>query len=230
MALAFRAAITGVSSGSCCNFNAVVTKPTGTVDGDIIKVTLNVHQSCCGIPTSITPPAGWTTEDDNGYTTNTRGAVYTKKASGEPASWNFAINPAGAVTTTTAEWGAESYSGADQTTYHDAPTVAQTNTSSTNLTAPTQTTATNGAMSLNDYLYNGTGTITDAAGTTPRINRQNANGSVYSAEKLIPTAGTVIGTRVATIVGAKVSRGVTIVLRPAGVATPKTGFFNFFLN
>lgn len=227
MAIAFVAAITGVNTGSCSTFNAVVTKPTGTVDGMAIKVTLNVHQSCCGIPTSITPPAGWTTEDTNGYTTNTRNGVYTKIASGEPASWNFSINPAGLVTTVTAEWGAESYSGVDQTTYHDVATVAQTNTSSTNLTAPTATSVTNGAMATNDYMYNGTGTITDAAGTTQRINRQNANGSVYSAEKLIPTAG-VIGTRIATIVGAKVSRAVTVVFRPATVSGVNSGFFNFF--
>lgn len=69
MAIAFRAKTDGVQTDGCSNFNITLTKPTGTVDNDVLVALVNVRQSCCGAPTSITTPSGWTLEStENNYT------------------------------------------------------------------------------------------------------------------------------------------------------------------
>lgn len=228
MAIAFRAASSGNQTNGCANFNITMTKPTGTVDNDVLVALVNVRQSCCGAPTSITTPSGWQLEDSEvTYTTRTKAELYSKKAASEGASWTVAVDPNASVCNVFSYWLVVAYSGCDTTTWIDATTTAGTNASSTNLTAPDIVTVTANAMVLNLYSYLGTGTVTDAGGTTQRVNVQNANGSVYCAEQLFASAGAT-GTRVATIVGAKVSRGFSVAMRPAAaggsiIANPITG-------
>jgi len=218
MAIAFRSETDGRATGTCSVTTFTVTAPAGAVSGDIFVLIVNLEQSCCGAPSNCSTPTGWTRHFfASGYTTNTSAALYTCKYASGTTGLTFTVTESLNPTTVNWSWGCSAYSGCDQTTWNDATPTSSTNASSTNLTAASITTATANAMVLNLYAYNGTGTITDAASTTQRINRQNAAGSVYSAEELFAAAGAT-GTRVATIVGAKVSRGYSVALRPAASA------------
>jgi hypothetical protein len=86
VALTFRA-YTSVSGASG---NAVtVNKPTGTADGDILVAAFYWE----GTNQTLTPPTGWTQvrtpQRNTGVSPNFMLDVYWKRASGEPASWDW---------------------------------------------------------------------------------------------------------------------------------------------
>jgi len=89
MAIAYRATSSGGTTGSGAS-SVVVTKPTGTVDGDLLVVIVTTAALAPVI--AVTPPAGWTLRASK--TTSTEGGlhVYTKTASSEGASWTFTLN------------------------------------------------------------------------------------------------------------------------------------------
>lgn len=215
MAIAFVSASNNLITQSCCGSgNFTIAAPAGAVSTNILTLVINLEQSCCGSPSAISTPTGWTRHFFvAGYTTNTSAALYTCNYVSGTTGLVFAVTHSGSPTAINFTYGCSAFSGCDQTTWLDTTPVSSANASSTNLTASTITSVTNNAQILNLYAYNGTGTITDAAGTTQRVNRQNAVGSVYQADQLFSSAGAT-GSIIATIVGAKVSRGYTIALRP----------------
>lgn len=218
-----------VRTGCCSVANFVTTAPTAAVSGNTLLLVANMHQSCCGAPSAISTPTGWTLINFlRTYTTNTSAAIficnnYVPGTTGLTFTVTRSANP----TTITHTWAMAAYSSVNTTTQQDATAIEQTNASSVNLTSGSITTVTNNALIVNMCAYNGTGTITDAAGTTRRISRAAANGSVYIADQTLVTAGA-SGAITPTIVGAKVSRGFTVALRPAAGGTINANFFPFF--
>ena len=72
-----------------------VTKPSGTVDGDVLVALIVAESSTPGV--TITPPAGWTAVGSGGVPsgTNRIGGCWSRVAGGsEPANYTFSINNA----------------------------------------------------------------------------------------------------------------------------------------
>ncbi|MEO3923016.1 carbohydrate binding domain-containing protein [Micromonosporaceae bacterium B7E4] len=67
--------------------SAVVSRPTGTTDGDLLIAIVGV----VGTPT-ITAPAGWTLIGTQDASTSVRIAAYRKVASSEPSSWTWTLD------------------------------------------------------------------------------------------------------------------------------------------
>lgn len=90
----FRAvAATGEADNS-----VVVTKPTGTVDDDVMLALFWGYGETGGIP-EITPPASWTLIASETYSTNCIWALYWKRASTEGANYTWAHDGGGAANT-----------------------------------------------------------------------------------------------------------------------------------
>ncbi len=69
-------------------FTAVITKPSGTVDGDFLLALV----SSTGDPSQTsapTPPAGWTQLGSYGFGGGTGLAAFFRQASSEPANWTW---------------------------------------------------------------------------------------------------------------------------------------------
>lgn len=81
------ATVLGAGSGN----NIVVTKPTGTVDGDLMIGYMGGSKSSASSVSELTPPAGWTTlqEFDAGTPGSIQMGLYYKVASSEGASFTF---------------------------------------------------------------------------------------------------------------------------------------------
>jgi hypothetical protein len=141
MAVAFRAASSQVSfTGS----TMVVTKPTGTVDDDLLFAVLYIES---GTVTVTGVPAGWTLIN-NGFQANSTGPfrsyVYTKRASGEGASWTWTLS----ASVSTLCWGALAIQGhVGNGTYIDAADGIVDTASNTTASCPSVTTA-----GTNDYI------------------------------------------------------------------------------
>ena len=75
-------------------YNITVTKPTGTVDGDILFCWLGFYKTSAMTVGSV--PSGWQLLGE--YLTNSdKYALYYKVASGEPASWVWSFSTTGKV-------------------------------------------------------------------------------------------------------------------------------------
>jgi len=88
-AVTFRAA-TAVTSDTASPIS--LSKPTGTVDGDIMIAVFSVDRSQA--TPDVTPPAGWTQIDSivNAQTTQHQTVAFYRVASGEGASYSFSFN------------------------------------------------------------------------------------------------------------------------------------------
>lgn len=83
----------GTANGLAFGSSAVVTKPAGVVDGDLILVFVSV-----GNTAAITAPAGWVEQPLTVHTgTSIQCRLYKKTASGEPASWTWTFTSAAYV-------------------------------------------------------------------------------------------------------------------------------------
>lgn len=74
-----------VANGLAAGTSAVVPRPVGVVDGDLLLAFISI-----GVTSAITAPAGWT-EVPLGVNTapNLQNRIYSKVASSEPASWTW---------------------------------------------------------------------------------------------------------------------------------------------
>jgi hypothetical protein len=171
--------------------NTTVTKPTGTVDGDI--VVLGIVTGTATEALDPTPPGGFTLltgyptdASDGGFNVEMR--VYYKIASSEGADWTFTHSA------NASQGFALAYRNVNGGTPIDVNPSINTGTGST-ATATTITTVTNNAMVLyvaHDWGSN-TGTLSPPSGSTPtfteRIDAVGATGIVYVADGLLATAG-----------------------------------------
>ena len=103
-AITFRAAETALSASA----NTVtVTKPTGTVDNDIMIAIAYVNDATA----TITAPSGWTLAETNNSPMTAKASLYYKKASSEGASYQFDFSATTRVRATIA-----TFTGQDTTT------------------------------------------------------------------------------------------------------------------
>lgn len=105
MTVAFRSAATAINVSGTGSNSITVTKPAGTVDGDVMVLVTNT-----GL-TTTTPPAGWTLLDGPRTSGSTnRSNLYTRVASSEGAS--YTVTTGGAATAISAS--IASFSGASR--------------------------------------------------------------------------------------------------------------------
>jgi hypothetical protein len=145
-AITFRAAETAASLSA----NTVtVTKPTGTVDNDIMLAIAYVNDATA----TITPPAGWTLAESVNTTITAKATLYYKKASSEGANYQFDFSVTSRVRATIV-----TFTGQDTTT-PVGDTSGQGNSSSTSAPAATVTsTVDNSVIVYGAIMDSGTGT------------------------------------------------------------------------
>jgi len=132
-------------TGSGANKNVVVTKPSGTVDGDVMDVWIVIEDVPFDAVIS-SPPAGWVQRAtvDDGADFGIRMWLFTKVASGEGASWTFPIVTTAAAPNYT--YLANAAAGGDGTLTGTIPSAADRATFVATYTSPSITPAVNGAL------------------------------------------------------------------------------------
>ncbi|MEK6719843.1 MAG: RHS repeat-associated core domain-containing protein [Chloroflexota bacterium] len=167
----------------------VVSKPSGTLDGDYLVVA--IHQTIA--QTTLTPPTGWTelTGSPIDGSTTQRTRVFSRTAAAEPASWTF-TSSAGARFA----WGAIALANPDPTTpLHASATLALAATGSP--TGPAVTTSVAGALLLDlktsRALTGGTVAWTPPTGFTEQLDvstgSTGTNGGLTIASLVAAAAG-----------------------------------------
>lgn len=218
-AIAFRSSASAQSSAT----TLTITKPAGVADDDFLVCTIVATQVGAWAG-SITPPAGWTSQDTR-TPFSMRMQTFTKKAASEGANYAFTL-PA----STDSVGVISAYQNVDTTVPLDgvAPTGQSGASSGANVTAPTITSAT-----INDMLVmafgeqGGNFTYTPPAGMTERADAANTVGSfgwfsaVEHAELALGAPGAT-GAKVATASGTPGGdiAGQSLVLRAAVVTIP----------
>ncbi len=195
-AIAFRAASTVVSAAS--GSNAIVSKPTGTVDGDIMIAVIFAIKGSSQTPAIGTVPSGWTlitSQANTSSTTRTLTAAYYKVAASEGASYTWS------GTSSTISVGIVSYSGAARTSPVDGtPTGASIGSSGslqTLYTVGSMTTTLNNSMVVvvPGALRSAAESFTAPTGTTPTFNERIDGGDstqttwVEASDGILGTAG-----------------------------------------
>ena len=129
----------GASSGTL-----TITKPTGTIAGDVMIASISVRPNTA----TITAPSGWTLvrRVNNSNSTANSLAIYDKVAGGsEPASYSWTFS-----TSTGAAGGIQTFSGVDTVNPIDVE-AGQTTTSGTTHTAPSVTTTVANTMLVTSH-------------------------------------------------------------------------------
>ncbi|MEE9095432.1 PKD domain-containing protein [Pseudarthrobacter phenanthrenivorans] len=198
-------AVTGVSIGA----------PAGTAAGDVLVAAITADTN----PSMASVPAGWTAMV-NGLSinsTSTSGArvyvYYHVVGSSDPASYAWTLSAA-------AKWGGgiTGYRGVNNTTPLDAPVVTALDATynATSITAPSTTTASNGAMVIGGVGCDCASPMVSAppSGWTQRW--QAAGGQIAElADKMQATAGAT-GTATWTLSAARAIAAWQAALKPAG--------------
>jgi PKD repeat protein len=198
-------AVTGIS----------ISAPAGTAAGDVLVAAITADTN----PGMASVPAGWTAMV-NGLSinsTSTSGArvyvYYHVVGASDPASYAWTLSAA-------AKWGGgiTGYRGVNNTTPLDAPVVTALDASynATSITAPSTTTASNGAMVIGGVGCDCASPMVSAppSGWTQRW--QAAGGQIAElADKVQPTAGAT-GTATWTLSAARAVAAWQAALKPAG--------------
>lgn len=158
------------SAGDASGTNLAVTKPTGTVDGNLLIAVVYWEET----GTTVTPPAGWSTV--TGYPVRNTGPtpdfcmyVFWKIASGEGASFTFVPSVSGAWrTAAVGRWDGNTGTAGD---YVDvASTPQQGNAANVTVTAVTTTADSETVLvALSDWAGNNFTRSSGADPTTTRV-------------------------------------------------------------
>lgn len=226
-AVAFRAAANNRQSSTASGGTLTVSKPTGTLSGDVMLASITVVTNT----STVTAPAGWVLVQSVNQTTGNTSRLYTYyKVAGaaEPASyaWTFTGANVGTV------GGIASFTGVDTTSPIDVST-SQTTASSTSHTAPSITTTVAGDMLVTIHSFASSRTWTPPGGMTEAVDRYSRNGTGGSGVSLgmnyeaRPATGAT-GTRTAVASGSA-DRGAThsIALKAVIVVVTPGGFNAF---
>lgn len=190
MAIAF-ASHTEVTAASAGATNITVTKPTGTVDGDLLLV----FAFCNGAGVTFTPPAGWTTS-----TSGSGVHAWWKVASGEGASWTFTRS----ANTNSAVIQAARLTGVSPTSPVDAFSATGIVGSTTPADIPTQTVTTGVYLfQMASGVLNGTWTPPGSATEDYDVLAAAASWGVAAGHETIGPGATGTRTWTSTITGAK---------------------------
>lgn len=209
------------NSAPASSTTCTVTKPAGTLDGDI----LYVHVKLNGSYTTLTPPSGWTLLHSQGLGTGKEARSYWKAASSEGSSYTW-------TTDTSITWAAGMISiiGGD-TSALDAEVGSTDSSSTTTATCAGLTTTVDNTLVILSVVNGG------GAATTP-----NANMAEYSDSSSVeiqweerPTAGAT-GTRDSTLSTSQRYHTQILAVKPLGkpyvhhVATTAPGVGTSFVG
>lgn len=199
------------------NSTAAVTQLTITVpsvangDGMLFAIAIRGGSNVTG----LTLP-GWNLVFETNQGTNNKLAVFSRTASSEPAdytiTWTTAGSAAGAIFVA---------SGTDQATLVDT-SGSQGNASSTSVTAPTVTTATDGCLLVFFGSVAGATSWTAPGTMTERADVASSGGSpniTFTAAEEVLGASGATGTRVATVAAAGQNVGGLVALKAAAAAS-----------
>lgn len=193
--MAFRSSTNATSTGTT---SISVNKPAGTVDGDVL-VTGLIH----GSTATLTPPSGWGAAL---YASGAFGAgriltVYSKVASGEPASWAWGLSTSVGVVVEVCCLSGRASATPDASN-------GQTNASSTSVTAPSIS-----PSNSTDDLVGFFGVDANTTFTPPGTMTEREDASAAAANRALELATEVLaasgatGTRVATAGSAGANAG-----------------------
>ena len=207
MAIAFRAAASAGTANP--GTSLVITKPTGTVDGDVM-----IAGIVGNITTELVAPAGWTQVRLDSASTFRYG-VYRRVASSEGANYTWTLTASG---TGSIAGGIQAYSGVDNTTPVDIDG-GQTNASSTSIVAPSVTTTVADTRLVGFFQHvDPAGAVTPDAGQTERFEvSPDAFTTAEGGDEAVVAIGAT-GSRTATAANAAANCGQLIALRPAATA------------
>ena len=198
-AVAFRAA---ASSGQATGATITVTKPAGTITGDVMLASITVVSNT----STVSTPAGWTlllSTNQTGTNTSRLYTFYRIALAGEPGSYAWTITGAnvGAVAAIA------SFSGVDISVSPIDASAGQATASSLTHTAPSVTATVAGDMLVTVHEFAAARTWTPPAGMTERVDRasQGKSGNGVSLEMNTESraATGATGTRTATAAGNK---------------------------
>jgi RHS repeat-associated protein len=203
---------------------ATVTKPTGTVQGDLLVVGLAFEK---GSDVTVTPPSGWTLIRRTNQSSNVGYATYRKLAgASEGASYAFAL-------TNSPKWsiGACAIAGADATTPIDVHNGASA--ASGNPSAPSVTTAAANRLVLAFYANKKPATYSGySSPAVERWDAPNTSGGLPSnamASYEQPAAGAT-GAKSATVSEQAEWVAQQIAIAPASASGPSTTRFLWDVN
>ncbi len=200
------------SASNNANTNSLsVSRPTGTVDGDVLIAVVAWWVQ------TLTPPSGWT-QIGSTQTWNVGGEdvfmrAYYRVASSEPASYTWGLSATNDIAVSIA-----TYYNVDTGSVVDAQ-AGQTNASSTAMTAP----SVSPTLSTDMLLFlgaagsdsAGSATATPPAGMTERSDATGGTWiKAYIAEQLLSSAGAT-GTRTATLSTSENNGGILVALTPS---------------
>lgn len=220
MAIAFRNSNVGKSAAGGGTYS--VTKPTGTIDGDVLIAVVSLD---AGTASTITWPAGWTLirYDNDGGGFSIGQEIRYRVASGEGASWSWTVTGVDSQCAVLGYTGAVTPTPTDVSNGGPAVTTATCN-------APTVTPGFTDDLLLCIYssTHNGTptaSTITLDAALTSRINSLSTGSIIRLAigEKQLASAAAT-GNITATMVGTtdtKIGSQVAIKTASTGQDTPE---------
>lgn len=201
--MAFRASSNATNVGAtslACN------KPAGTVNGDVLTAGV-----CFGSVATITPPAGWTEVYDSGAFGGSRQLkVYTKLASGEPASWTWSFSTSVGIVIEV---------GAFDTRSSSSPNASggQVNGSSSSSTAPSISPSVANCDLVGYFATDYDRTFTAPGGMTEREDQYASARSLGLMTEALAASGAT-GTRVATLSGNSTNVGWLGAFSPTGGA------------
>ncbi len=206
---AFRAQASSSTPGGSGATSVSVSRPTGTVVGDVLIAVLTVDS---GTTPVITAPSGWTLITDAVAGTNVRTVSWWHTAAvGDPASWTWTTAASKSMAAAVV-----AYSGVDTISPVVVSGVANHTTNTTLHVAPSVISTVAGGVHVAVAGVSNTTTTTPAAGLTERVDRSatSSNGVTLHIGDRIQSGTGATGT--ATITSAANGRGAmqTLVLRP----------------
>lgn len=226
-AVAFRAAANNGQSSTASGGTITVSKPTGTISGDVMLASVAVVTNT----STVTAPTGWNLVQNTNQTSGNTSRLYTYyKVAGaaEPASyaWTFTGANVGTVV------GIASFTGVDTALPIDA-SASQTTARSTSHTALSVTPTVAGDMLVTIHSYSSSRNWAPPGGMTERVDRRSevaaGNEGVSMEMNTEPRSGTgATGTRTAVTSGSP-DRGAThsIALKALPVVVTPGGFNAF---
>ena len=164
----FRAA----ASASATTGNLTITKPTGTVEDDVLIASIGVRPNTTG----ITPPTGWTLVrrvDTTGPDANSLAVYRLKAGASEPASYTWTLTGVSA-----SSGGIQSFTGVDTTTPIDVENGQATASGLTHATPSIVTTFPN-TMLVTSHTFASTSTWTPPAGVTEGVDATSGSPGTF---------------------------------------------------
>lgn len=216
MAIALRN-VTNVDQGSGGSTSIVITKPTGTVDGDVLLAFIEYNGN-----DTITAPSGWTLLDTAaGGAAHQKTSCYVKLASSEPASWTWTIGSA------IWEGSVSSWTGVDNTTKTEGD-VAATGATSTATASTLTPTSTNDVSVVAFTTDNSTALSLPTSYTN--VASFGSNGDIVRIASLQLSSASATGTTTSTETGTSQWTAQRVLLKTAagggGGGSPRLGDAN----